>query len=536
LFSGPQLAQAAVFNAAMIAGRERERARRALATFLTACCVLLATGVNTATAAPADLDRSFGSDGIARVDGPGGPNFPADAFARMAVGPQDEVFVLYSSFASCDPPFDCVVDLAIARYDADGKRDASFGTGPGSVLQVRQFTERHAFDLAVGPDGKPVVVASDHSLRPEGSVTGATVARFDREGHLDGTFGVGGKAPQPFEAFVDDPLAVAVQSDGKIVVAGEGSMTEGGGQELLLARYLPNGELDPGFGSGGKAAATLPTRTRPADLLLDASGNITVPAPLCCVGSSGTFGGGGFAVARFLADGRADTGFAGTGQLVFPTPGAIGFVEAAAPAPDGGTYLSFEENTETVSTVGNMVKLLPSGLPDAGFGTGGRLRLFDRVGDVDPSALTVDGKGRIVGVGWGDGKVSAFRLRPEGSTDRTFNGGQHVDAPFGGVPLAFGLQSSGRIVVLGDSGCCGTKGFALIAFRGGTDHTRCLGHKATIVGTRRADELVGTPHRDVIAALGGKDKVRGLSGPDLICGGKGKDKLLGGPGRDQIRP
>lgn len=518
----------------MIAKGGRARARLALATCLTAGCVLLSTGVTAATAAPADLDRSFGSGGIARIDGPAGPSFPADAFARMAVGPQDEVFVLYSNYAPCDPPFDCAVDLAIARFDADGKRDASFGTGPGSVLQVRQFTERQAFDLAVGPDGKPVVVASDHSLDPEGSVTGVTVARFDREGHLDGTFGVGGKAPQPFEAFVDTPLAVAVQPDGEIVVTGEGSMTEGG-QELLLARYLPNGDLDSGFGSGGRAAATLPTRTRPADLMLDAAGNITVPAPLCCVGSSGSFGGGGFAVARFLADGRADTGFAGTGQLVFPTPGAIGFVEAAAPAPDGGTYLSFEENTETVSTVGNIVKLLPNGSPDAAFGAGGRLRLFDRVGDIDPSALTVDGRGRIVGAGWGDGKVSAFRLRSEGSSDRTFNGGQHVDAPYGGVPLAVALQSSGRIVVLGNSGCCQSKGFALIAFRGGTDHTRCMGRKATIVGTRRADELIGTPHRDVIAALGGKDEVRGLGGADLICGGRGKDMLFGGAGRDQIR-
>lgn len=519
----------------MIAAEVRARARRALAACLTGGCVFLSIGVTTAAAAPADLDRSFGSDGIARIEGPGGPNFPADASARMAIGSQDEVFVLYSNYAPCEPPFDCVVDLAIARYGADGQRDASFGAGPGSVLQVRQFTERRAFDLAVGPDGRPVVVASDHSLDPEGSVTGVTVARFDREGHLDGTFGVGGKAPQPFEAFVDTPLAVAVQSDGKIVVAGEGSRTEGDGRELLLARYLPNGELDPGFGSGGKTAATLPTRTRPADLLLDAAGSITVPAPLCCVGSSGSFGGGGFAVARFLADGKADPGFAGTGQLLFPTPGAIGFVEAAAPSPDGGTYLSFEENTETVSTVGNIVKLLPSGSPDAAFGAGGRLRLFDRVGSIDPAALAVDGRGRIVGVGWGDGKVSAFRLRPEGSTDRTFNGGQHVDAPYGGVSLAVGLQSSGRIVVLGDSGCCGSKGFALLAFRGGTDHTRCMRRKATIVGTRRADKLTGTKHRDVIAALGGKDEVRGLGGADVICGGKGKDRLLGGPGRDQIR-
>ena len=98
------------------------------------------------------------------------------------------------------------------------------------------------------------------------------------------------------------------------------------------------------------------------------------------------------------------------------------------------------------------------------------------------------------------------------------------------------LQSGGRIVVLGEAGCCSTgSGFALIALRGGTDRTKCLGKRATIVGTANQDEIVGTPRRDVIAALGGKDKVRALAGADLLCGGKGRDTLLGGPGKDQVQ-
>jgi Ca2+-binding RTX toxin-like protein len=183
-----------------------------------------------------------------------------------------------------------------------------------------------------------------------------------------------------------------------------------------------------------------------------------------------------------------------------------------------------------------VVELKPDGSLDPAFGSGGRIRLYPRVGSVDPSGIVVDPQGRLVGVGW-QGKVSLFRLRPDGSADRTFNGGQHLVVPYGGdksTPYQVGLQSTGRIVALAESGG-GAKGFALIALRGGTDRSRCLGHRATIVGTQGTDELTGTPRRDVIAALGGKDKVRGLGGADLICGGKGRDSLYGGAGRDRIR-
>jgi Ca2+-binding RTX toxin-like protein len=246
----------------------------------------------------------------------------------------------------------------------------------------------------------------------------------------------------------------------------------------------------------------------------------------------------GFSLARFLADGRPDVLLAGSGRLFFPTPGAEGSVVAATQTRNGRVIVAFEESTEHVSTVDNVARIAPSGALAPHFGRKGRLRLFPRVGSSGVSALAVDAKGRLVGTGW-SGRVNVFRLRSDGGRDRTFNGGQSVHVPYGtgGITdYSIAVQSSGRIVVLAEVGCCGERqGFALIGVRGGTSHTRCLKHKATIVGTRGRDELIGTPHRDVIAALGGKDKVRGLGGPDIICGGKGRDTLLGGPGRDTVR-
>lgn len=494
----------------------------------------LALGAVQAVAAPADLDRSFGGDGVVEVRRAGGGLLPGEAGARLALGPADEIFVLYSTYPPCDPPFGCAVELTVARYSADGVLDPSFGAGAAPHLVVRQNAFDHYFDLAVAPDGKPVIAALDQAGG------GLVVARLDHTGRLDGTFGIGGVARRPTAGSTDAPVRgalVAVQDDGKVLAAAEGTR-KGEGQRLLVERFLPSGQPDPAFGSGGLGAMTLTTRAHPAGLIPVLGGGPYVATPPAGVGGPGLFG-GGFSVARFGANGQPDAGWAGSGRLFFPTPGADGAVEAIAAAPDGGIFLSYESQGETVNSGGNILKLLANGTPDSKFGGGGQIRLFSRVGAPSPDDLAVDGSGRLVGVGW-LGKMVAFRLRPNGGVDRTFNGGQHLLLPFGGShsgssPYQVAVQRRGRIVLLGESTCCHEKAFGLVRLRGGNDRSRCLGKRATIVGTRKADELAGTPRRDVIVAFAGKDKVRGLAGPDLICGGKGQDSLGGGPGRDTVQ-
>jgi Ca2+-binding RTX toxin-like protein len=63
---------------------------------------------------------------------------------------------------------------------------------------------------------------------------------------------------------------------------------------------------------------------------------------------------------------------------------------------------------------------------------------------------------------------------------------------------------------------------------------KCLGKKATIVGTAKADHIRGTAHVDVIVGLGGNDTIEGLAGNDTICGGSGNDRLIGGAGDDTL--
>ncbi|HEX3040492.1 MAG TPA: hypothetical protein VHP56_00175 [Solirubrobacterales bacterium] len=496
---------------------------------LVACAFALSA--SGAVAAPADLDRSFGGgDGIAEVAGPAG-SLPQEAAGRMAIGPHDEIYVLYSNYPPCaPPPFDCRLELAVARFTPDGVLDPSFATDPQLVFNHSSPYNRE-FELAVGPDGKPVVAAYGDG--------GLILARFGLDGRLDPGIGAGGVIPftgdHTIEAANDFPK-LAVQPDGKVVLAVQGGR-EGAARTLTVARFLANGAYDPGFGAGGETELPAETQTRPIDVFVGAGGSITVPVPRCCLGTSGEqLAPEGFNVIRLTATGQPDPAWGGDGSLFVPTPGGVGHLEAATPVGDS-LLLSIERSTPTVSTVGELLKLAPDGVADPSFGTSGGLRLFNRVGSVSPKDLTVDAKGRIVGVGWAS-RIGVFRLGADGGRDRTFNGGERIVLPYGGggsPEYVVAVQSSGRIVAFGESGLGATKRFGLIALKGGTDHSRCLGKKATIVGTAGRDRLTGTPHRDVIVALGGADEVRALGGPDLICGGKGRDRLFGGAGRDEIR-
>jgi uncharacterized delta-60 repeat protein len=495
---------------------------------LTACAAGLVAPA--AVAAPADLDFSFGGgDGIAEVTGPAGA-LPQEAGGRMALGPHDEIFVLYSDYPPCPAVFDCRLELGVARFTPDGVLDPSFSTEPQLAFN-HSSGYNHRFELAVGPDGKPVVAAyGDSKLK---------LARFGLDGRLDPSFGVGGvilsNRYQGVETAEDFPK-LAVQPDGKIVVAVQGS-GEGPTRDLIVARFLANGQYDPGFGSGGEIDVPLETQARPAGVFVGANGSITVPAPLCCLGSSGVqLAPEGINVVRLNAAGQLDPAWGGDGSLFVPTYGGVGKVEAATPVGKG-LLLSVERSTETVSSTGELLALTPLGTAETSFGASGGLRLFDRVGPISPDDLTIDAKGRVVGAGW-PSRIAVFRLRPDGGKDRTFNGGEPIILPYGGNPtihFMVAVQSNGRIVAFGDSGIGATKRLGLIGLQGGTARTRCLGKRATIVGTAGRDDLIGTPHRDVIAALGGADKVKGRGGPDLICGGRGKDRLAGDAGKDVIQ-
>lgn len=129
------------------------------------------------------------------------------------------------------------------------------------LTPVRPLTTDIIHGLAVKPDGKIVAAGVTFydtvSLRPHGDFM---VARYTPRGDLDPAFGVGGVVTTNFDGeSYDEPYAVVLQPDGRIVVGGSSNTGGGvgrifGADNLALVRYLPNGLVDPGFGEGGEVA------------------------------------------------------------------------------------------------------------------------------------------------------------------------------------------------------------------------------------------------------------------------------------------
>jgi uncharacterized delta-60 repeat protein len=135
-------------------------------------------------------------------------------------------------------------DFALARYNRDGTLDASFGIG-GTVTTDFAGGVDTALSVAIQADGK-IVAAGSATIN---GISDFALARYNRDGTLDASFGAGGTVTTDFAGGADNARSVAVQSDGKIVAAGRAVIS--GNSDFALARYTSNGTLDASFGTGG---------------------------------------------------------------------------------------------------------------------------------------------------------------------------------------------------------------------------------------------------------------------------------------------
>jgi uncharacterized delta-60 repeat protein len=199
--------------------------------------------------------------------------------------------------------------LALARYNANGTLDLSFGPdGTGKVLAGED-----AFGLAAAlqSDGKIVVAGA------WGQGLAFLVARFTTDGLLDATFGGDGVVTAGFGSSKSSAGAVTIQSDGKIVVAG---YSDDGLMEFAAARFLPDGDLDPGFGNIPNMPGLAEAEFNSADALAN---SVAIQADGRIVVAGGSFFNnvGHGALARFLPTGQLDSDFDADGLLTYSTSG-----------------------------------------------------------------------------------------------------------------------------------------------------------------------------------------------------------------------
>jgi uncharacterized delta-60 repeat protein len=275
------------------------------------------------------LDPSFGDGGAAITDFGGSKDW---AYA-LALQPDGRIVVAGVSDRSGSQ------DFALARYDTTGRLDPSFGNGGLVLTPVRPLTTDIVHGLAIQPDGKIVAAGVTYddtvSLRPHGNFM---VARYTPQGQLDPAFGVGGVTTTNFEGeSYDEPYAVVLQPDGRIVLGGVSNTGGGigrimGADNLALARYLPNGLIDPSFGNSGTVvvdAGSMQESIRALALQPDGA--------IVAVGRTNGEKRGDLLVARFLPSGALDPGFGGpvAGMTINDLGTAEEGLSAVALARDG---------------------------------------------------------------------------------------------------------------------------------------------------------------------------------------------------------
>jgi uncharacterized delta-60 repeat protein len=396
-----------------------------------------------ASAKQGDLDPTFGSGGKVVTD------FGSDDLGQaIAIQPDGKIVVVgkteeYPVFHS-----------ALARYNADGTLDQTFGSG-GKVVIALDASGDRLISVIILPDGKILTAGSLYQNNLDLSFL---LVRFNADGSLDQTFGAGGLANVAFGDNTAEVSTILTQPDGKIVVAGTSGRGQGNDMnDFALARFNSEGGTDKSFGVGGKLKTHFSgtnSGTRAGSAVLQPDGKIVVAGSYKTDGVTREF-----ALARYDPDGSLDASFGNGGTLATVFDKDVHGISVVL-QPDGkiivGGYLEtgFFRNNDFA-----LARYNPNGDLDLTFGSGGRVvkDLYDRTNDIIYTLL-LQNDGKLIAVGRTGGGVSftfaVVRFNANGEYDGNFGDGGKVATAFGDVPseaFSAALQSNGRIVAAGYS-------------------------------------------------------------------------------------
>jgi len=260
-------------------------------------------------------------------------------------------------------------DFALARYHPDGRLDTSFG-GKGFVttnISGRIASTDWLRAISIQSDGR--IVVAGYSVKSGEIEYGLILARYNSDGSLDSTFAGSGFVKTTDQIKDKIATAVAVQDDGKIVVAGAVTCTtrSAGKYCTLLERYNTDGTLDLTF-KGPSVKSSDYSTTGAAGMAIQADGKILV------VGTKNSGNGDEIAAIRFSADGQIDSAFGKSGVVNVPIGSEVGDSNSAtgiALQTDGKILISGVAHSNSLNNHFAVTRLLQDGSLDMGFGRQG---------------------------------------------------------------------------------------------------------------------------------------------------------------------
>ena len=340
-------------------------------------------------------------------------------------------------------------DFVMARFNADGTPDATFGGGDGQVTTDIAGGLDAAFGAALLSDGRIIVVGS---ARVSGNDDFAVV-RYEADGDVDTTFGTQGKVTTDFFAQRDRAFGVAVFPDDSIVVVGD-AIVGAGNTDFAVARYTAGGVLDATFGGAGTGKVNTDIADRvdiAKNVVIEEGGSILVTGTIT-MGTSSSLAHTG--LARYTSTGALDDSLGPDGTLSLAN---LSLGEGLAVQSDGRILVA-----GSASVAGDthfaVMRLEESGSPDVSFGFGGLATAGFSTQDDYGRDVAIDSQGRILVSGQSSNLLTTAadfavaRFLPAGGLDPGFDDdGKFTVDFFGSSDSAenVAVQPDGRVLLGG---------------------------------------------------------------------------------------
>lgn len=331
---------------------------------------------------------------------------------------------------------------------APGTLDTTFGDG-GIVVTNFDNDIDEAYAIAIQSDGKIVVAGCAYNT--SNSNKDFALARYNSNGSLDTTFGSGGKVTTNFDSTIGTDIAYAIKIDqnGKIVVVGTRQ-----NNKFAVVRYNTNGSLDTSFGeisgSTRKGYVITDIDSSKNDLAysvaFDASNRIVVAG----------YSGNDFCVVLYEEDGDLDTTFGTNGIATYDLGTTSDYGRAIAIQPDGKLLIGGDSNNKFA-----LIRYESNGSNlDNGFGTSGKIITDMKNGGDLGNALLLQPDGKIIQVGTSSNSdttsydFALIRYTTSGSIDSSFGVNGKVFTNFiengrNDYAYATTTDANGRIIVVG---------------------------------------------------------------------------------------
>lgn len=331
-------------------------------------------------------------------------------------------------------------DFFVARYNSNGSIDPSFGTNGFTIIDFSSNYDA-ANALAIQNDGKILVAGRSTS----NVYYDVAIARLNANGQLDNNFNGTGKVLVDVQGESDEARTITLQKDGKIIIAGLSSTATAG--NALALRMNTDGTLDNSFGTNGHVLFTFTGAAYFSSCLVMSDGNIAL------AGSTIVLGNSRMAMAKINSNGSAANSFGTNGQAEF--------LETAGQSSCAALrYNPFDQNfylAGMCATDAYMLSVKNDGSINTSFATNGRAN-FDLGGSEIFNSFCIDQNGDFLlcGNNYINSSYESFvaKLKANGTADNAWgtNGATSIDwSTANDYGTAMTLQTDGKLLMVGSN-------------------------------------------------------------------------------------